>query len=305
MAERQCVADGIQAPERKGLKRRGILAAAGVVVAGLMAKQAVQPVAAASGGGDQGFLALGSNPWYIAGNPINPVNQAAVSSAPTVIQASPNFNNYAGSNGGHRTVFEVDARPTLGADVTGIVAWGAQHGPGLVGNGNAGGSGVQGFITGSSGNGVQGVVSGSGGNGVRGQAGSSGTGVKGTSLGGTSSYGVWGETDIGYGVVGSASTGTGVYGTSSGGNAVYGYAGSAGTTQVVAGVLGDSTTTYGMIGRTTAAGYSGLTAITGTAGVAALAATSTNAERLRRLFHRQRRSSRATSSPQAGRRARR
>jgi hypothetical protein len=44
------------------MKRRGILAAA--VVAGIVAKLAQAPVLAASGGGDQGFLALGSNPWY-------------------------------------------------------------------------------------------------------------------------------------------------------------------------------------------------------------------------------------------------
>src|SRR5258707_232849 len=46
---------GEQGSVGKQLKRRGILAAAGAVVAGIVAKQASESVGAASGGGDQGF----------------------------------------------------------------------------------------------------------------------------------------------------------------------------------------------------------------------------------------------------------
>ncbi len=252
----------------KAFKRRGILAAAGAVVAGIVAKQATRPVAASSGGGDEGFLALGSNPWFVAGvNP--PANTAAVSSAPTVIQASPNYANYAGTNGAHRTVFEVDARPSAG-DITGIVAFGAGHYPGVVGNGNSAGIGVQGFVPGS-------------GTGVYGQASLSGTGVKGSCNGNSSSYGVWGETDQGYGVVADAidSRGTGVYGSSGGtvagnGNGVYGLVTHVGTSQVTAGVFGDSTASYGIIGRTTAVNYSGCTGIADGPNVAAFAGAGTN-----------------------------
>src|SRR5436305_1055981 len=96
------------------MKRRGILAIAGAVVAGIAAKQAAQPVLAArldpNGGGDQGLLEVGSNPWYIAGNPINTINTAAVSSAPTVVQASPNYGNFVGAHGAERVLFSVDGR---------------------------------------------------------------------------------------------------------------------------------------------------------------------------------------------------
>src|SRR5882724_10912560 len=92
----------------KILKRRGILAAAGAVVAGIVAKQAAQPVEAISGGGDQGPLILGSNPWYIAGSAA--ANTPAVSSAPTVIRASINFGNFAFTNGADAVMFEADAR---------------------------------------------------------------------------------------------------------------------------------------------------------------------------------------------------
>src|SRR5215204_2639721 len=86
------------------IRRRGILAAAVAVVAGLVARLAEAPVQATSGAGDQGFLALGSNPWYISGSPAP--NTPAISSAPTVIQASVNFGNFLGTNGADRVVFE-------------------------------------------------------------------------------------------------------------------------------------------------------------------------------------------------------
>src|SRR5689334_8964572 len=43
------------------IKRRGILAAAGAVVAGIVAKRASEPVAASGGLGADGYLILGSN----------------------------------------------------------------------------------------------------------------------------------------------------------------------------------------------------------------------------------------------------
>src|SRR3954453_23820661 len=79
------------------VKRRGILAAAAVAVAGILAKQAAQPVAAISGGGDEGALVLASNPWYkVTGDHTNAPNQSYIA---TVLQATPNFQNYIGFNG--------------------------------------------------------------------------------------------------------------------------------------------------------------------------------------------------------------
>jgi hypothetical protein len=258
----------------KTMGRRGILAAAGAAVAGIAAKQASGSVAATSGGGDQGFLALGSNPWYIAGFPINTNNQAAVAASPTVIQASPNYANYAGSNGAHRTVFEVDARPSAG-DLTGIVAFGAGAYPGVVGNGTAGGIGVQGFVAGSN----LGLPS----RGVYGEASQYGYGVHGKATGSTSSIGVFGETDLGIAVLGQTfnHASTGVRGESLGGapgdgNGVYGFVEHVGTTRVTAGIFGDSTASYGIIGRTTAVNYSGCTGIADGAGRAAFAGAGTN-----------------------------
>jgi hypothetical protein len=101
------------------ITRRGLIAGAAAFVAAIAAKQGGQPVAATSGGGDQGPLNLGSNPWYTAGVPLGP-NTAAVSSAPTVIQASANFGNYLGGNGADRVVFEVDARTSVAGSINGV-----------------------------------------------------------------------------------------------------------------------------------------------------------------------------------------
>jgi hypothetical protein len=95
------------------IRRRGLLAVAVAFVAGMVARLSEAPLQALSGGGDQGFFALGSNPWYIAGSPAP--NAPAISSAPTVLQASPNFGNFLGFNGADPVVFEADARQSAGA----------------------------------------------------------------------------------------------------------------------------------------------------------------------------------------------
>src|SRR5215510_2897789 len=105
------------------IKRRGLIAGAAALIAGIAARQGSQPVAASGGGGDQGALNVGSNPWYQPPNLT--ANTAAVSSAPTVIQAAPNFVNYAGANGADVVLFEVDARPAAPASVTGFYSFGS------------------------------------------------------------------------------------------------------------------------------------------------------------------------------------
>jgi hypothetical protein len=183
------------------MKRRGILAAA--VVAGIVAKLAQAPVLAASGGGDQGFLALGSNPWYTAGIPPGP-NNPAISSAPTVIQASPNFGNFVGQNGADVVLFEVDARPSSGT-IDAIFGLTDGSGYGVFGSGYYGvygigtSTGVSGFghSIGVSGSGTSFGVSGNGATGVLGQsAGAGGIAVRGNSPNGSvaaNTIGVYGE----------------------------------------------------------------------------------------------------------------
>jgi hypothetical protein len=61
MAERSVREHSDEQAASTTLKRRGILAAAGAVVAGMVAKRASEPVAATSGTGPDGYLVLGSN----------------------------------------------------------------------------------------------------------------------------------------------------------------------------------------------------------------------------------------------------
>jgi len=230
--------------ERQAVKRRGLIAGAAALVAGMVAKQASQPVAAYSGGGDQGPFNLGSNPWYIAGT--YAANTAATASAPTVLQATPNFANGLGYHGADPVLFEVDATTSGSGNIDGIISRSKGSGNGVYGIGPANANGVYGRCD-----------------------------------GGGASYGVTGTSDVGYGGVFYGGGFSAVYaestgGTGTGGHGVYGYANGTGGSHITAGVFGDSNSTYGLIGRTTAAGYSGLTAITSTAGVAALAATSMN-----------------------------
>ena len=91
------------------MKRRGLFAAAAAVVAGIVARLAEAPVFASGGSGDQGSLALGSNPWYISGSPS--ANAPAVASAPTVVQASANFRNFV--KGDRLETVTIPPEPTL------------------------------------------------------------------------------------------------------------------------------------------------------------------------------------------------
>jgi hypothetical protein len=181
------------------LKRRGILAAAATVVAGIVAKQAAAPVAA-----EDGFLVMAT------GN---------TESARTDITADASFTDI--------RVFGALAG-TSGNNIAGVVGFGGGNKPGVIGNGGSNnGSGVQGNsggigigVEGSGGNvagsiGVQGTgglvgvkgISTVGGTGVLGIGDSQGSGVKGT-----------GGSNAGLGVegVGGAGGGTGVQGTGTG-----------------------------------------------------------------------------------------
>ncbi|MHB8645969.1 MAG: hypothetical protein ACYDAR_09310 [Thermomicrobiales bacterium] len=266
------VEDGLAQDERAKrltLKRRGILAAAGAVVAGIVAKQTAQPVAA----GTDGDVILGNGLFDTTKN---------VASAATRItstgSAGAAFRAW-GTNGDRGMEAISDNSAALLATTEGGNSPDSRAV--IVTQNNAGdrGIGVDVVINYSvNGIGLKGTVLSSGGVGAQGQCDKPfGVGVFGES---SSYYGVHGTTKTGIGVVGEATPGgngtsnIGVYGLSATGIGVYGTTGGTG---LVAGVYGTSTTAYGIIGSTTASGYSGLTAITSTAGVAALAATSLNA----------------------------
>ena len=265
----------------KALKRRGILAAAGAVVAGIVAKQAAQPVAAAYNlQGDAGNTAHGNTQIITASTyPANtPVLQVVQNTAGYIF----NIFGHQAAIRGESTVAEgvVGATAANGtAGVYGTSLVGVQDAIGVYGNtlytgvfGRGGGLDSSVGVKGVSTAGVS----------VLGQCDTpSGTGVKGSSMNG---MGVLGQIAPGstanntiaiYGVnYSSGANNVGVYGAANTGSGVVGVTYGTG---VLAGVYGTSTSAYGVIGSTTAAGYSGLTAITGTAGAAALAATSTNA----------------------------
>jgi len=114
--------------KQTSVARRGFLAAAGGAAAAVFVRGA-QPVAASSGGGDQGPLILGSNDRFIAPN--TPSNTANVSSVATVIKASPNFSFYAPSAG--YFVFRADATPS-NTDVNGLEGIGSGDGYGVYGH---------------------------------------------------------------------------------------------------------------------------------------------------------------------------
>lgn len=248
-----------QLAQRDGqvIKRRGLIAGAAVLAAGILAKQTAEPVGATSGGGGQGALILGSNPF---GTPAGPGNTANVSSVATVLQATPNFGNYTGYGA---SVFAADASPAVSGDITGLVGTGrgagtgvygvaglpngvgvigtgvTGTGPGVLGFGGSGGApGIQGFSTADSWGGVDGVATVGNADGVRGFAhGTAGAGVRGTGYSGT-------------GVVGATTGGTvamGVYGLATGGYGVYGQA----TASNGYGVTGVSTDAFGVNGAST------------------------------------------------------
>jgi hypothetical protein len=254
-----------QSPQNDtAMKRRGLFAAAAALFAGIVARVTEAPVTASSGGGDQGALALGSNPWYIGGS--GAANTPAISSAPTVIQASANFSNFAGFNGADKVVFEADARPSGGV-IDGIRGYGSSSGgTGVYGSGPSVGLwGAGAFAV--YGNGTDTGVLGAGPTGVSGSGTGAGTstGVSGTG----NTYGVYGSgNSIGVsgtgGPTGVRGQGTGnailgqVFGSSANTVAVYGQNSStnAGGSPGAGGfgVYGISAKGHGLVGATGSAG---------------------------------------------------
>jgi len=246
---------------RKALKRRGILAAAGAVVAGIMAKQMAEPVAAAEVfniPGDYTASAIGTV-WKItntgSGNGIQALGGAlgvgagANNAGGTGVFGGCDATGGMGVYGRAAVATGVYGQSSGDTNSMGVHGKHMSNGYGVYGESAAGGYGVTGVTSGDSdvSRGVFGSVPNYG-------------------------YGVYGHAGIGSGVYGTAAGGVGVYGTATSGTGVYGSTSGAGN---VAGLYGTSSTTYGIIGNTTAAGYSGLTGVTSTPGVAALAAAST------------------------------
>jgi hypothetical protein len=289
------------------IRRRGLIAGAAILTAGLLARQTAQPVGATDGNN----LIIG------AGGDANNVSTTTTTLASTatialkVTSASDGTTIKGTANGANASAVEgiTDlgegilgaVGPSVGTGGTGV------HGQGL----NASSTAVYGESNGDSGVGVYGLTEAANSTGVFGDVYLNGSTAVGGRVrpGGTNSFGVYGEVNetggagifgtsfnagspaisgshtngiavqgvatSSNGVLGRSTSSDGVRGESTGGNGVYGFANAPGSTQIVAGVFGDSTTTYGLLGRTTAAGYSSLTAITSSPGVAALAATST------------------------------
>jgi len=227
-----------QIEERKVLKRRGILAAAGAAVAGIMAKQMAEPVAAAD------VFSIPGEYTYPASVFVWKINNNSTGDA--II-----------GNASTRGVFGF-ATGTGGTGVGGTAT-----------SGN--GTGVQGLAAGDTSTnttgfpiGVRGSIPNTG-YGVYGNAGN-GAGVYGTATGG---YGVYGVAVSGNGVVGSTSGAgnvAGLYGTSSttygiiGNTTAKGYSGLTGITSTpgVAALAASSTTTAAF-----AAYFSGTTVVEG------------------------------------------
>jgi hypothetical protein len=124
--------------EQTRLKRRGLIAAAAGALAGAFVVGKQDVALAASGGGDQGPLNLGSNNFYKASAPNT--NVAAVSSVATSIEASPNFGNYIGPDP-INYVLGADARPA-GGSVDGLRGFGTGGAAGVSAVGAEGGFGV-------------------------------------------------------------------------------------------------------------------------------------------------------------------
>ncbi len=282
-----------QIEDRKVLKRRGILAAAGAAVAGIMAKQMAEPVAAATN--DPMILGTGMS----ADTRTSVLNNAPATSPGPGLQGSRSPGTFSVSSSINAGVIGyISISPGLGVQGTATtgtgVGVGGYSGLGAFSNATGFPIGVQGGVDDNGyavygkagiGYGVYGTApSGVGVGGDSGNVGVAGRGGGDTSGNDTGfPIGVRGSvSNNGFGVHGKAGNGTGVYGTATGGYGVYGVAvsgngvvGSTSGAGNVAGLYGTSSTTYGIIGNTTAKGYSGLTGITSTPGVAALAASST------------------------------
>ncbi|MHB8646132.1 MAG: hypothetical protein ACYDAR_10135 [Thermomicrobiales bacterium] len=238
------------------IKRRGLIAGAAALVAGIAAKQGSQPVGATHQPED---LWVGNTNTTAAATATRLSYSGTGLQSPAILIVEDNglepglshqaaVAGYALSNPGNVDVGVHGVTISYSADNAGVLG---QH-----------------------------LFNGTG---VRGLAGTNGTAVYGECYGSVASHGVWGNTDQGKGVFGQAtdSRGTGVSGVSGGtgagnGNGVYGYVYHVGTSQVTAGVFGDSAYSYGVIGRTSAVNYSGCTGIADGAGRAAFAGAGTN-----------------------------
>lgn len=149
----------------KALKRRGILAAAGAVVAGIVAKQTSQSVAAISGTGGDGTLVLGSNSTN---------NTANYASLRTEVVSGMNFHG--------PVLFDCNVSPfESSGDTNAIGISGTSRGTaaGVYGTDVPGGK-PSGYPQGMNA-GVYGYTNAQGHSGVRGDGGSSGMGVSGIS----------------------------------------------------------------------------------------------------------------------------
>jgi hypothetical protein len=220
----------------KALKRRGLMAGAAALVAGIAAQRASQPVGATSGGGPDGPLVMGSN----FGNTPNRATNLTV------------FTTVAGTFN-YPALFGVDAN-VGGATNANL--------DGLYGTGKGTGVGVIGFTeqtpTGSG-------LNATGNAAVYGLATNGRTGVVGQSDGG---QGVHGQSTAGTGVLGQSTAGVGVYGATVSG--LYGVVGASGSSSGSAGLLGVATGPnaigFGTIaqGGATFAGYfNGTTVVNG------------------------------------------
>jgi hypothetical protein len=232
------IANTMNTPEQV-LKRRGILAAAGAVVAGIIAKQTPQPVVATNGDmmvlGSVGNAAtaetgvLNSGPASPGGPAIHGFRSpGAVALVATTLNA-----------GVVGQTFVTDAPGVMGSSPNGLQAKGVY---GI----SVGGHGVHGEST--SGIGVQGnIPSGSAANTVAMQGLNQSTGANG--------IGVEGVADLasGIGVVGGSVAGVGVKGVSASGSPIIGSVeGSGSATNGNAGVLGKGTSGPGVQGQSTA-----------------------------------------------------
>jgi hypothetical protein len=295
MSERQV--GGESRKTGTAMKRRGLLAGAAALVAGIAAKQQSAPVLAATA------MLIADVPGFVN----NSVRDQT---------------SLGGSIPDGRTILVADARDSIG-NVFGFYGFGSGAYAGVGGAGEDHGVGVSGVATGSASKGVSGTtdsgygvygeatgtlgwgIYGKGGwYAVRGEASSTdptstgvygygaSTGVLGTTSG---NYGVYGSGGT-YGVVGTAATGvygngftaggeptTGVLGRSSGAGGIGvlgqcdtgGGIGVRGLSNLGIGVSGASNGNAGVFGTTTKAGFSGLAGIVSTAGTAAFAGTAT------------------------------
>jgi hypothetical protein len=176
--------------QHHAVKRRGILAAAGAVVAGIAMKQMAQPVGAINGGSTGGTLIIGANSADPGGTD-NTANRAT-RLINTYVTPISSISYYVG-----------DA----------FVAAGSGGGTGVTGISNGSGTGVYGAVYSGNSNssGVYGTSA--NGKGVSGYAGTGGIGVLGQSDS-TTSIGVQGQSTSGVGVFGVSNGNAGVLGIS-------------------------------------------------------------------------------------------